>query len=435
MKNLRAIEKKSKRKLEVRIDAQKAERGEFYWPDGRAIDTQYELISLLLPPAVKEFFRQLEGEVKMLCGERNSRGGEHLRWGKQPGSIYLGDQKLAIRKTRVRDRQEREVPLKTYEEFQDPRIFEESAFRRGMMHVSQRDFGKGTEKIAGAFGFKKSTVSKHWKKATEKKLWELQSRDISSLGILAVFIDGKRMRDLGVVVALGVAESGQKYTLGIYQASTENASCCLELLEDLERRGLPKSGLLFIVDGGSGLNAALERKYAVHDEKSRLAVRARCHVHKWRNIEDALGKRSEAIQEAKSLFWAMRDAEDIGFANTHALLLKRLLKKENLSALKSFEEAEPDLLIIHELGLSQRLKKFFSTTNAIESYNSLLEEDLRRVKRWRDSEHFQRWVATSALHNEKRMRKIKGFSKLFLLKEALSRLCKKIDLEILREAA
>jgi transposase-like protein len=435
MKNLRAISKKSKCKLAVRIDSKQAAAGEFYWPDGSPIDTQYQLISLLIPSAVREFFTELNAEVESLCGKRNARGSEAHRWGSQAGSIYLGGQKIALEKPRVRGRAGQEVSLRTYEDFQDPRIFEEGVFRKGMMHVSQRDFGKATEKIAGAFGFKKSTVSKHWRKATEKKLSELQNRDISSLGILAVFIDGKRMRELGVVVALGVAEDGQKYTLGIYQASTENASCCLELLDDLERRGLPRTGLLFIVDGGSGLNAALERKYAVNDEKNRLAVRSRCHVHKWRNIEDALGKKSQVLHEAKLLFWEMRDAKDIGFANTQALLLKKLLRKENLSALKSFEEAEADLLIIHKLGLSRRLKSFFSTTNAIESYNSLLEEDLRRVKRWRDSEHFQRWVATSALHNEKRMRKIKGFSNLHLLKDALQRLCKKIELENIREAA
>jgi hypothetical protein len=49
---------------------------------------------------------------------------------------------------------------------------------------------------------------------------------------------------------------------------------------DLEGRGLPSSGLVFVVDGGSGLNKALELKYEVHDKKERRAIRIRCHVHK-----------------------------------------------------------------------------------------------------------------------------------------------------------
>jgi transposase-like protein len=39
----------------------------------------------------------------------------------------------------------------------------------------------------------------------------------------------------------------------------------LNLLQDLEQRGLPESGLLFVVDGGSGLNKALEEKYQIND--------------------------------------------------------------------------------------------------------------------------------------------------------------------------
>ena len=107
-----------------------------------------------------------------------------------------------------------------------------------------------------------------------------------------------------------------------------------------------------------------------------------------------------------------------------------------MSALRSFEEAETDLLLLHSLGLSQQLKRFFSTTNPIESLNSLLEEDLRRVKRWRDSEHFQRWLATAALTNEKRMRRIRGFTGLDMLLKTLARMTIKVQqLDVLKKVA
>lgn len=173
----------------------------------------------------------------------------------------------------------------------------------------------------------------------------------------------------------------------------------------------------------------------MHKPEKRLALRLRCHSHKWRNIEDALGKDSPAAAEAHALFWAMRDAEDLATARTHALMLKKTLKRANLSALRSFEEAEADLLSLHQLNLTPQLKRLFSTTNPIESFNSLLEEDLRRVKRWRNSEHFQRWVATAALHNEKRMHRVRGHSQIHILKNSISRLCKKITIDELKEAA
>lgn len=437
MRKLHAVRARSNKKLKVRINNRQAQGNEFQWPDGSPIDSEHMLISLLLPTAVKEFFRRINEEVEQICGRRyEHEEGLLSRWGNQGGSIYLGGQKVAINRPRVRDTEsKKERKLETYQRFQDPAIFESQVFRDGLRHVSQRDYERGAQKIGGAFGFKKSTVSKHWKNATEKQLKELQSRDLSKLDIVALFVDGKRFRELGVVVALGVSSTGCKYTLGIYQANTENASSCLELLNDLERRGLPSSGLLFIVDGGSGLNSALEQKYAVHQPEKRLALRLRCHSHKWRNIEDALGKDSSVIDKASSLFWAMRDAEDLVQAREHMLALKKLLRQANLSALKSFEEAEPDLLLLHEMSLTPQLKRFFSTTNPIESLNSLLEEDLRRVKRWRSSEHFQRWIATAALNGEKRMYKVRGHSKLHLLKASLTKLCKTFSVDKAKKAA
>ena len=88
--------------------------------------------------------------------------------------------------------------------------------------------------------------------------------------------------------------------------------------------------------------------------------------------------------------------------------LEAILRDLNLSALESYREAKDDLLAIHELKLSRNLKRFFSTTNAIESLNSLIEEDMRRVKKWKSSEHFQRWLATYLLASEKRMRRPRG---------------------------
>ena len=79
---------------------------------------------------------------------------------------------------------------------------------------------------------------KKWIKATSKKLDELQGRSLSEMDIRAVFLDGKDFSKYGVIIALGVASSGKKYVLGIYQASGEDHSSCLELLNNLQERGL-----------------------------------------------------------------------------------------------------------------------------------------------------------------------------------------------------
>jgi transposase-like protein len=373
------------------------------------IESQHLLISTLLPPAVKAFLAECEKEVNALCGDRYRHGKTNHRWGSQNGSIILGNQHVALEVPRVRSKDGIEITLQNYQDFQDPKLFDQAVFTEGIKKVSQRDYEKGVQKIANSFGFRKSSVSRKWIKATAKKIEDLQKRSLKEMDIRAVFIDGKRFSKHGVIIALGVASDGKKYVLGIYQADTENSKSCIELLNDLQARGLPEEGLLFVVDGGSGLNKALEEKYLVHKKKERRAIRVRCFVHKWRNIEKALG---EASHKATGLYWAIRDAKDLSEAKVLCDRLESVLRDLNLSALESFREAKEDLLVIHELKLPRELRNFFSTTNPIESLNSLIEEDMRRVKHWKNSEHFQRWCATYCLASEKKMRKVRGFRNL-----------------------
>lgn len=425
MSELHVVRSRGKRKILKPVSHQQIQEPAIEAKDGGLIDSQHLLISMMLPPAVKAFFAQLDQEVAALCGAHYQHGGGTgaSRWGTQPGSIVLGNQRVAIQRPRVRDTEGgREVPLATYTQFQSPALFNQSAFQEGLKRVSQRDYEKGLPQIAASFGMSKSSVSRAWVGATKKQLEKLLNRDLRPLQIVAVFIDGKRFSKLGVVVALGVALDGKKQVLGIYQSSTENSAACLALLEDLERRGLPPRDLLFCVDGGSGLNKALNDKYQVDDPAQMRAARIRCYLHKWRNIEDVLNEKQ--VLEVAPLFWAIREATDLTQAMAHADSLEACLKRHNRSALASFLEAKDDLLMLHRLGLGASLRKFFSSTNAIESLNSLLEEDMRRVKRWRDSEHFQRWLATACLHNEKRMRRVRGFQALPSLRVKLQSICR-----------
>jgi transposase-like protein len=415
------IAAQKQRRRTLGIKAEDAQKSLFTSFTGESMSDKHPLLSLMLPPAVKEFFQELEKELLELCGGRYSRLGSCSRWGSQYGSITLGNQKVRLKIPRVRDRITGvEVPLKTYQRFQDTSLMESAILEAGLRGTTQRKFIKSIPKLQSSFGVDKSSVSRHWKNATLKKLEELQERRLEGMQIKAVLIDGKRFSSKGCVIALGVSKLGTKHVLGVYQYSTENSTACLNLLKDLHQRGLPAQGILFIVDGGSGLNKAINEAYFVEDETRRLAYRVRCYYHKWNNLRDCLDLHVQA--EAKPLFWGMRDAPDLTAAKACSDALEACLKKNNLSALRSYHEGKADLLALHQLSLSPMLKKFFSTTNAIESLNSLLEEDLRRVKNWRDSEHFMRWVATSCLENEKKMRRIRGHNGLPALDVILNKL-------------
>ena len=86
---------------------------------------------------------------------------------------------------------------------------------------------------------------------------------------------------------------------------------------------MPEKDFLFIVDGGSGLNKALNEKYQIEDTVNRRAFQVRCFIHKWRNIADVLDEKDK--QEAGPLFWAIRDARDSTVAKTCSDALEVLL--------------------------------------------------------------------------------------------------------------
>ena len=426
---------KNKRKKLKHIQIQEVQNNEFILPSGERINTEHELLSFLLPENVKAFYRELSLTVDEMCGDRY-RHSEHscTRWGKQKGSIMLGNQQIAVERPRVRDTgtgQEVEIPF--YEKMQSADSFDRNVFHSAIKKVSQRDYKTGAPELAASFGMSKSTVSRSWVRTTGKKLQEFMERDFSSVDIVAVLLDGKRFQDIGCLIALGVDSAGKKHILGTYECSSENSESCKSLLEDLENRGLKKRDLLFVIDGGSGLNKALRDKYEVHRDEKRRAVVVRCHVHKWENVKAPLS--SEQQLEAKPLYWAIRDARDLTQAKACSDQLKSYLKRVNGSALNSYLEAEEELLNLHRLKLGTNLKKFFSSTNPIESLNSLLEEDMRRVKRWRDSTHFRRWIATMALKNETRMRRVRGFNGMEALKVRIQELCNHENIDRDAEAA
>ncbi len=139
------------------------------------LDSQHLLVLALLPPAVQAFLADCESEVNQLCGDRYQHGKVNHRWGSQNGSIIMANQHVALEIPRVRGKDGKEVRLQTYQDFQNPKLFERAVFTEGLKKVSQRDYEKGVLKIANSFGIKRSSVSQKWVKATAKKIEELSA--------------------------------------------------------------------------------------------------------------------------------------------------------------------------------------------------------------------------------------------------------------------
>ena len=94
--------------------------------------------------------------------------------GRQPGSIFLANQKLLLALPRVRDSARREeLELPTYEALETRRALDAGLFRRGPGGLSCRDYEDAAEAVPEAFGLKRSSVSRRIIRSSARKLRHL----------------------------------------------------------------------------------------------------------------------------------------------------------------------------------------------------------------------------------------------------------------------
>ena len=385
-------------------------------PGTDQLESNVALIQALIPLGLQAVAEVLEEEVIALAGERYRRvGGQPgvVRWSHQRGSVYLADQKLPITYPRLRNlSQNTEVPLATYHQLQVPRTADDGLFRKILLGLSCRNYEACAEAVPGAFGLRPSTVSRRFIRASARHLRTLSERRLDREEFVAVVLDGKTFADDAMVIALGITRQGQKTILGFVQTATENERVCAAFLRELVARGLrAESGLLCIIDGAKGLRKALQTVFG-----SRAVVQ-RCQWHKRENVASYLPKTQQATWRRKlQLAYEQPTYEQ---AKAAFLTLHKELRLLNTSAVASLDEGFEETLTLHRLGLFEALGVSLKTTNCLESLNAQLGQVTDKVDRWRTSDQKQRWVASALLTIEPRLRRIKGYRHLSLLRTAL----------------
>ena len=380
--------------------------------------TRLALIQALIPVALEKVEEELQADVARLAGERYVREGRlpgHVRWTPQRGSIYLADQKIPIEVPRVRDRlRNQEVALPTYERLQVPRGLDSGLLQKVLGGLSTREYERCAEAVPAAFGLSASTVSRRFKRASAKKLQELTDRRLESYDLVALLLDGKTFAEDEMVSAVGVTITGEKVLLGFVQTATENRKVCAAFLRTLLERGLRvELGLLVVTDGAKGLHAAVREVF------DGAAVLQRCQWHKRENVVAYLPERHRAtfrrrLQAAyeQPTYEAAKRA--LGKIRAELVLL-------NASAVASFDEGFDETLTLHRLGVFAELGTSLKTTNALESIHARVESRTAKVDHWKNSEQKQRWLATALLDLEPRLRRIRNYRALPLLREAIKR--------------
>jgi len=377
------------------------------------IDVGVALIQALIPEGLKAVNEKLQTEVLSLAGEKRRHGKENVRWGSQPGSVYLQDQKVSIEVPRVRNKLRNiEIPLEYYQRFQEPYQGDEQVFKKLLNGLSTHKYRESAELVPEVFGISASNLSRRFKYASSLRLKQLQERRLDKYDFVAIIIDGKRFAEDGLMVALGITLEGTKAVLGIEQMATENHRPIAQFLEKLIERGLRyEDGLLFIVDGSKGILKAIEQVFPL------CGLIHRCHYHKTENVVGYLPKGLQMIWRAKLRAAYRQTKYEAALRALEKLAAE--LHNINPSAEASLKEGLEETLTLHRLGLYAELGKSLSSTNCIESVMSQLGQYTDKVDRWRGGSHIQRWAASGLLALEPRLQKMRGFRYLKLLRAQL----------------
>ncbi len=193
----------------------------------------------------------LENEVTHRVGppHRPNPSAGCVRWGKQPGYVVFAGQKIPLERPRVRTREGQEVELESYGQLQQDGKLQRAVRERMVAGLSTRNYRRAVESVVEGYGIEKSSVSRQFVAASSNQLRVLCERRLEDLNLVVLMIDGIHFGGQVLVVALGIAESGEKHVLGVWQGATENTTVVKGLLEDLVDRGLDHEAA---VSGGDG---------------------------------------------------------------------------------------------------------------------------------------------------------------------------------------
>jgi len=339
-------------------------------------------------------------------------GGQSMhRHGRQAGYVIYGGRKVSLERPRLRSRENKEVPLASYQAFQKDGKMQQAVARQLTRQCSSRDYEGAIEGCLKGYGIKRSSVSRHWKAATAKELESLMQRPVPK-DLLVLMIDSKFFGGDCLVAAIGIDLAGRKHVLGIWHGATENATVVKGLLEDLVSRGLESEHkMLIVLDGAKALRKAVSM---VLGEQGLVQ---RCRVHKLRNVLDQLpeDKKAQAGWRLRAA-WARKDPKA---AEKDLRKTAQWLEPSWPMAAASLLEGLQETLTVQKLNLPPGLCRIFCNTNLIENCFSQAAHRTHQVKRWNGPRMIMRWTAAALLAAEKNFRRIKGCEQLTLLEKIL----------------
>jgi len=344
----------------------------------------------------------MEDEVSWLTGARYKRqaGRAMQRWGAARGSVIVHGQKVPVERPRIRDGGG-DMKLGSYELFRREEEMQRRVWSRVMRGLTMRGYEPAIRERDLAFGLSKSSISDRFVLASADQVNTVLKRDLSKLNLCVLMVDGVEYCREHFIVALGVDQTGAKKILGFHQGATENQQVCNQLLNELAGRGLNlRQNFLAVIDGGRAVHASIKKHCGDR------ALIQRCQLHKRRNISDHFADDQKTYwdKKLKNAYDLLNYQEAKGALNQ----IHRELMDVNPSAARSLEEGLDETLTVHRIGVPAELRRVLRTTNPIESAFSRVQTVCRNVKRWRDGNHRERWIASALIFAEQKFRRVVG---------------------------
>ena len=377
-----------------------------------------EAMKVVFQAGVIELYKQLFDDAERLVGAKKKHQADRTAhfWGSTSTRIPFGGRRIRVDRPRVRHVEGHELELPLLRELQGEDVMPERVMEQILLGVATRGYGGSLEPLSDSVetsGTSKSSVSRKLVAKTAGQVEQVLKRRLEEVDLVALFLDGIHVAEHAVIVALGVTTKGVKVPLGLWIGSTENAEVSTSLLQDLIERGLKiEEKILAVIDGGKGLRRALR------DVFGDLVEVQRCQIHKMRNVIAHLPERRHTYVR-RTMREAYRNASATEARKKLQALASWLERNGEDDAARSLREGLEETLTIVKLGLSGALRRFFSTTNAIENLVDTMRRVSRNVKRWREGDMIRRWSALGLLDAERRFRKIKGHAQLTAFVRAL----------------
>ncbi|MBU0558507.1 MAG: transposase [Bacteroidetes bacterium] len=166
------------------------------WYLEQPIETQIELFRHYSEIAKLIANQVFEDEVHQKAGERYQRDGSeeqnYSRWGSNPGSIRIGDERIKMQMPRLYDKATGKTEgLENYKKLRETEHPSEGLIRKIIFGLSENNYGEVAKITAESFGLSQSTVSRSFVEESKKALEEFEGRDLGGYDFIGLVIDGK----------------------------------------------------------------------------------------------------------------------------------------------------------------------------------------------------------------------------------------------------